>query len=188
MPNPRTAICIFCEDIRQEIGNKISLMGVYASDIAFPIAPPVGIPKFGIVIWLVFDVGDEPQKVVIRVLAPPARIEIAKLEASVSDGGIQFPYPPDELSKGTLRLVIPLFNVVFSEEGFVEVIAEMDGTIVRAGRLKIRFAVRPEEVGLPAIAASEPLPPSSQSEPDAPESSSPPEPSRPARPARRRRS
>ena len=172
MANPRVANCIFCDDIRAEVGNKYSLMGIFAADIAFPMSGPVILPKFGIVVWILFDVGDAPDKFTIRVLGPPNRSEILRVEGTGSE--IQFPYPPDEYSKGSLRFVIPIMNFIFNEEGFIEVMVETDRETIRAGRLRVRFNVKPEEVGLPPIPANAPEPPSSQPQPDAQESSSQP--------------
>lgn len=42
-PN-RTVIAQFCDDVRQEIGNKFSLMGCYGTDLYVP-AFPIKLPK-----------------------------------------------------------------------------------------------------------------------------------------------
>jgi hypothetical protein len=186
MANSRAANCIFCDDIRQEIGNKISLMGVFATDILFPQPAPVVLPKFGVVVWILFDVGDEPKRLRVRVLLPPDRKEIAIAE--LAEGAeIAFPYPPDELSTGSIRVVIPLPPVQLSEEGFLEVMCETERETLRAGRLRIRFNVNQAEIPGLINPSSVPSPLSSQPQSDAQEPASPLEPSRPARPARRRR-
>src|SRR4051794_10954427 len=83
MPTPRVANCIFCDDIRHEVGNKVSLMGIYSADILFPGPPPVAFRTLGIVAWLIFDVDDRPTKFTIRVLVPPDRTEVLKIEADI---------------------------------------------------------------------------------------------------------
>src|SRR5262245_36906957 len=42
----------FCDDVRHEEGNKLSLMGLYQNDLIFPgtVAFPVSVPKFVILI------------------------------------------------------------------------------------------------------------------------------------------
>jgi hypothetical protein len=153
-------MCIFCEDIRAEVGNKFSLMGIFAADIAFPVPAPVILPKFGFVLWMLFDVGDEPERFTIRVLVPPDRTETAKIEGEGQK--ITFPYPPDELShQGSIRIVVPMINVSLEKEGFIEVMIKMDDEDeIRAGRLLIRFGVRPEDFGLTPTASNAPAPPS----------------------------
>lgn len=44
MTGNRTVIAQFCDDVRQEIGNKFSLMGCYGTDLYVP-AFPITLPK-----------------------------------------------------------------------------------------------------------------------------------------------
>jgi hypothetical protein len=44
MTGKRTVIAQFCDDVRQEIGNKFSLMGCYGTDLYVP-AFPFTLPK-----------------------------------------------------------------------------------------------------------------------------------------------
>ncbi len=44
MTAQRTVIAQFCDDVRQEIGNKFSLMGCYGTDLYVP-AFPITLPK-----------------------------------------------------------------------------------------------------------------------------------------------
>jgi hypothetical protein len=145
MPNPRVANCIFCDDVRVEVGGKLSLMGVYNADILFAVAAPAAIPKFGIVVWLIHDIDDKPEKITIRILMPPERNEVVRIEGTLGDQ--QLPYEPDEMSKGILRFVIPIMSITFSEEGFLEVMIDTGRETLRAGRLRIRFNAKPEEMG-----------------------------------------
>ena len=49
---------IWCDDIRQEVGNKISFMGVFAGDILLP-AVPAALPRLGVHTWVVSPI-DKP--------------------------------------------------------------------------------------------------------------------------------
>jgi|SRR5260221_9872426 hypothetical protein len=146
----RVANSIFCEDIRSEIGNKISLMGVFASDILFPGPPPSQLPKFGAVVWLISERDNVPKKFSIRILVPPNRTELAKIDA---EGELPLSGEPDEFSKhAVIRVIIPMANLVLMEEGYLELMVDTeDAETIRAGRLKIRFNVSADEMGLPAI-------------------------------------
>ncbi len=44
MTHHRTVIAQFCDDVRQEIGNKFSLMGCYGTDLYVP-SFPITLPK-----------------------------------------------------------------------------------------------------------------------------------------------
>ena len=138
MPAPRIANCIFCEDIRAEVGNKISLMGVYGIDMQFPVPPPVAVRTIGIVAWIIFDVDDRPTHLTVRVLVPPARPEVLKIETDI-EGELPLQYERDEYSKGQFRFVSSINGVQFTEEGFLEVMIDTERETVRAGRLRIRF-------------------------------------------------
>jgi hypothetical protein len=186
MAAPRVATCIFCDDIRQEVGGKVSIMGVYGADMIFPQAPPVSVLKWGIAVWLIVDVDDIPQKLTITVLTPPGKTEIARVEM---DGSLNVGQAvAEDITKYNVRAVFNLSPVTFMEDGIVEVMVETELGVIRAGRLLVRF--QPPEAAALAVnpsATGAGLPPS-QSQPDVPEPSSPPEPSRPARPIRQRRS
>src|SRR5947209_13397450 len=104
MPTPRVANCIFCDDIRSEVGNKVSLMGLYSTDILFTIPPPVAVRTLGIVAWLIFDVDDRPTHLTIRVLVPPARTEVLRIETDI-EGELPLHFEPDEYSKGQFRFI-----------------------------------------------------------------------------------
>lgn len=58
------AYCVFCDDIRHEIGNKISYMGVYSSSMFFGANDPVLLPKLSIATFVSIPV--ELLPVVVR--------------------------------------------------------------------------------------------------------------------------
>ena len=149
MASRRVANAIFCDDIRVELGNKLSLMGVYASDILFPVAPPFTFPKFGVVAWIIMEKDDVPNKFVLRVLMPPDRTELARIEL---EGEPAFTTEPDEFSKHVIiKLAVPMANVTFLEDGYMEIMVDIENEeTFRAGRLRVRSNVKPEEMGIPA--------------------------------------
>jgi hypothetical protein len=135
MAAPRVATCIFCDDIRHEVGGKMSVMGIYGRDIIFPSQPPVTVLKWGVVVWLITDIDDKPRRIKIRVLYSPDRTELASFETNE---------PPKiessaDATKSNFRLVIALPPVNLTEEGFVEVIVDTERETMRAGRLLVRF-------------------------------------------------
>jgi Family of unknown function (DUF6941) len=146
MPAPRVGNCIFCDDIRHELGNKTSFMGVYTTDILFPAVAPVALRSLGIIAWLIFDVDDRPTKLALRVLIPPARTEILKIETDV-DGKIPEYRDRDEYSKGSLRFTAMINGIEFAEEGFIEVMIDTERETLRVGRLRVRLNVPTEEMG-----------------------------------------
>lgn len=161
MPNPRVAHCVFCDDVRQEVGNKLSLMGMYMGDIVLPVAPPVGmpaiLPKFAICVWLLCDWGDNPERITVRVYAPPGRTEITKMEAA--QGQIAPPAPLfDDPTKLSLTTLLPIFNFAIFDEGEIEVTVETEQGTLRAGRLQVRMPsrhIQSDDSSVPSSATSD---------------------------------
>jgi hypothetical protein len=143
MPTPRVGNCIFCDDIRSEVGNKVSLMGVYSADMLFSVPPPVAFRTLGIVAWIIFDVDDRPTHLTMRVLVPPARTEVLKIETNI-EGELPLQYERDEYSKGQFRFTSTINGIQFTEEGFLEVMIDTERETVRTGRLRIRFNILDE--------------------------------------------
>lgn len=179
----RYAFCLFCDDVRAEVGNKLSYMGVYNKDILFPplrpgtpLEVPVVLPKFVIVAWLISDINDRPERVKVRAYIPPGRTELATSEAVVADL-----FNPDNLLPGSqkysIQVLLPSMNVPIPCSGFIEVTVEADGEELRAGRIQVIVPGRPAPVEEPIPSTASP-PPSEQSLPAVPET-------KPA-PARRR--
>jgi len=52
MTTPRHATSIFCDDVRQELGNKLSFMGVYRERLIVPRFPAL-LPRFFVVVTAV---------------------------------------------------------------------------------------------------------------------------------------
>jgi len=137
MPTPTTAFCIFCDDIRQEVGNKLSILGIYEGDIVFSVPPPAALPKFGIIVWLQTDIDNPPEKFSIRGLVPPNQ----KVAFSATVRKVEFnKNPADDAKRLNLKTIIPIINMEFTEEGPLEVFVDTEEGTFRAGRLFIRFA------------------------------------------------
>lgn len=58
---------IWCDDIRQEVGNKPSFMGVYTGGILLPELPVV-LPRLSVYIWTVTPIDTPFEKLTIRIV------------------------------------------------------------------------------------------------------------------------
>ncbi|SRR6266700_2659485 len=175
MPDPRVAHCVFCDDVRQEIGNKLSLMGVYVGELIVPMAPPVVMPKFAIVVWIITDIDDPVMRVTTSVRMPPDGQEVFKAEVGQAT---TIPSLLEGARKMIAHQILTFGNFLVPAPGMMEVMLETDTGPMRAGRLLIRFEP-PVDISPPSTAS--PLP-SEQSPPAAPAS----KPSRGRRPSTRR--
>jgi hypothetical protein len=83
---------IYCDDIRNEVGNKFSYMGIYTRELTIPNAPLI-LPKLCIAVKVVTDINDPFESVMVRVV----KIKDHEETELISTGTISLP-PPAELS------------------------------------------------------------------------------------------
>jgi hypothetical protein len=144
MTNPRVAACLFCDDIRHEVGNKISLVGVYGGDMIFPMAPPTLLPKFCAMVMVISDVDDRVTQASIRIVIPsigPEGHETLKIEIPQTGPVVN----ADGAIKITFRTFVQLGPIPLTKEGFIEVWVDTGREEMRAGRLRISFTGAPSD-------------------------------------------
>src|ERR1700729_4077122 len=148
---PRTAFCLFCDDFRQEVNSKASYMGTYPAVLAFPPNPPpeaqLWLPKIVVAIWLIIDIEDKLERATFSITMPPGQTEVFR-----SDVPLEQLARPANMESWTRRqlihTVVPLFNLVFPHEGFIEVNIETEQGRMSAGRLKVQVPGRPDPISL----------------------------------------
>jgi len=153
----RILTAIFCDDIRQETGNKMSFMGCYQRDLLVPNAP-VLLPKLCVFASASTPLGDPFKTLTLRIMQDDS-VELAKLEIS-----------PEELQKAA-QIVDPTATrreirtaIVFSPY-FIEKPSSIrltatteDGDIV-GPRLLIKIARPDQQSKRPAPKAQPAAPP-----------------------------
>jgi hypothetical protein len=159
---------MFCDDLRQEAGNKLSLMGLYGTDLFIGGAKPSILPTFVVVVFIVTDVDDRPSQIRIRVIAPDKTVI---LNTELPPGVLPSPRP--DSVKATAMGLVKLAPFQVTDEGDLEVYVETETGSIRAGRLAIRFT--------DASSSTEPLLPPPQSSAAPQVKAKKPGPSRPSR-------
>lgn len=136
MPSPRVAHSLFCDDVRVEVGNKFSLMGIYTSDMIFPTKPPVMLPRLIIAVWVISDFDDPIQAIATSVRMFPDGGEIFKTERlpvqsirGTSEGATKF----------YAQQLIPISPLLIPGDGKIEITVETERETLRAGKLTIHF-------------------------------------------------
>jgi len=134
---------IYCDDVRQEIGNKQSFIGVYPGDLIVSEALPVVLPKLCLVLTLILPRSDDVASARIRImqrdqclletdeLLPPSDEVVSSNREEV---------PEEQLLRIALVVVMSPFQV--DEEMVLRVVAEVDGAELVGRPLRIRRARR----------------------------------------------
>lgn len=66
---------IYCDDIREEVGNKVSYMGVYSKDLFVPTAPII-LPKLCIAVKVVTEITDPFKQLEVRIVKGDDEVEL----------------------------------------------------------------------------------------------------------------
>lgn len=89
---------IFCDDARQEIGGKVSLIGIYASTIDIPKAPPFTLPKFCFSIHYMERPDESTEPVELRIYLPGEEEDAPSFKVSLPIEQMRAIRPPGETS------------------------------------------------------------------------------------------
>jgi len=147
MPDPRVALAVFCEDIRQEVAGKHSFMGVFSGPVTLQGPPPASLLRMAVAVWLICDVGDLPRRCTVSVrLAGTGmgqggrgeQVELTRYDVTPDGASV---LPDDEARKQIVfsACVLPPFEVPGPDT--LEVwVGAADGEEYRAGRLPFLFA------------------------------------------------
>ncbi|HYE70110.1 MAG TPA: hypothetical protein VD932_01130 [Aquabacterium sp.] len=138
-PDSRPVYCLFCDDIRTELGGKLSFMGLYGAELILNIPFPAILPKLGVIIGMIHKIGDQPKFIKVKIYGPVTGEEVAQFDINDIP-----PQPIEEgMTKGHLRLTFQLVPFAIPQAGSVEVFVETERDSVRAGRLKISTKAEP---------------------------------------------
>lgn len=149
----------YCDDIRQEVGNKRSLIGVYTRDL-FVQAIPVTLPKLGIVVSILTPIDRPFQKLSLRV----QQGEVVLISTDDLVAGFQSlsEAPLDDLDRESdgqpaprslicnIEILLAPFRI--DAEHNIRVIATTEDGELRGRALRVRL-VKNAGVGNPEVAA-----------------------------------
>jgi hypothetical protein len=135
----------FCDDIRQELGGKITLVGCYIGEMTVHGQAPAKLAKLGLQAKLVFPAETAPRKIDVRVDFVPgdktlfeATLDIPEAEHKKALERVEPDGTGDEPQFGLVQHTI-LTPLEIPGEGRIRVRAVVDGETVKLGSLRIRF-------------------------------------------------
>lgn len=129
----RTFCVNFCDDIRHEVGKKISLIGIYGTDLNVPVVPAM-IPKLCIYVQLCSEVGERfDEDIELRVLVDDTVISTAVQRTGPKEASLK---NPAAFQKITSQIIMSPFLI--EKESTLRVRAFYKGVEYKAAALRIR--------------------------------------------------
>jgi hypothetical protein len=149
---PNFGFSLFCDDVRQEVGGKLSFMGIYQADMVFPhgTAFPIVVPRFVIVVKYFEVVGAFTDDLFIEIFlpedkdTPSARQEVKRSEIPRPDNRYSVPEDSDRLFVVQVPMVLSPF--IIREPGFLRVRMNRGENRLKLGSLLIRAAEEAEKM------------------------------------------
>jgi hypothetical protein len=140
---------LFCDDIRAEVGGKISVMGIYQADMIFTQDPPIVLPKFAILVKYYETPGVFTDDVVLKVFFPGDEKDAPTLAIPIPRQSMQIGEPQYEMEEGqehVFSLAAPVVMAPFqvTKYGFLKVRAACGDAVTNLGSLMLR-KIRPDE-------------------------------------------
>jgi hypothetical protein len=148
--NKAWGFALFGDDVRAEIGGKLSLMGLYQADMFFPDSMrfPIGLPKLVILIMYYEIQGSLQEDFSFRITYGAENNLLAEIPVSRSDivaGQAQAPVPeeddPSERAERIFNMRMPVVLSPFSVDkmGRLRVRAHYsDGKILKLGSIGLK--------------------------------------------------
>ena len=127
---------IYCDDIREEVGNKLSYMGVYTSELFIP-STPITLPKLCLAVKVVTDINDPFESLDVRIVKSNNGDEIELL----STGSLPIP------QKSELPGVDHESTLIFALMSFVLSPFQIDEETI----LRVKANTEREELSGPAL-------------------------------------
>lgn len=143
----------FCDDIRQEVGGKATLVGCYVGDMNVHGRAPITLPKLGVQATLISSPERAPKLVMFRIDFTPGdtvlfetTLEISEEERRKALANIDQDGTGDEPQFNVTQYTV-LSPVTVPSDGRVRVRAIVDGETIKLGSLRIRFVPPVTEAG-----------------------------------------
>lgn len=136
----RCVLAQFCDDIRYEIGNKITLVGIYNTTLFLPEFPAL-IPHLGVNLIIDLPIDEEIKTLVLR---------IEKGDEIILESTTPLPSPSflsgamldghDEITRALIGMQLSLPPITVMSSCMLRVKVTLDGVECVAGKLRISAA------------------------------------------------
>jgi len=128
---------IFCDDIRNEVGGKLSYMGIYGNELIVNAALPAALPKLCLSIAIRFYRAEgQPAPMTLKVFVPWEDSAIIEAPLEFSDA-IQWGDEAEATGYVQVNANLTLGNFAIQQEGYLKVRAYSGDTEYKLGALKL---------------------------------------------------
>lgn len=141
---------IFCDDMRQEMGNKVSFMGCYQGELFVPFAP-VALPKLCVFVTVSTPIERPLKSLTIRV--DQGDNTIANIETPGSDWAQSIPPAPEVATRLLASVGVMLSPFAITEPGDIRVVVTTEEGEMLGPRLRIKV-MPPMDVAANVVAAT----------------------------------
>ena len=142
MPQPISIHAIYCDDIRNEVGGKVSLMGVYHNEMLFP-SFPARSPKLGVRIVVRFPIGGLPRETLsIEVLHEDGILGNMTFDRqALADIPVPSPKDATQVEDQSLSMQVMFLFTPFQVKApcKLESVVFVDGEEIQGNSLRIRL-------------------------------------------------
>lgn len=136
----RFAVSHFCDDVRAELGNKLSVMGIYSGELIVP-ATPFVLPKLCCVISCITPADQKFSTLKFRLAIDDADIAQGEMPPELMAGMAQQVLSrgsgDDPVSRYSLSFTLVVSPFLISKSHVIKAYANADGQELAAGRLYV---------------------------------------------------
>ena len=132
---------IFCDDMRQEMGNKVSFMGCYQGELFVPFAP-VLLPKLCVFVTVSTPVARPFTALTIRV--DQGGNTIANIETPSADWARTLPPSAEDVTRLLVNIGVMLSPFSITEPGEIRVVVTTEEGEILGPRLRIKVTPQTE--------------------------------------------
>jgi hypothetical protein len=139
-------LTLFCDDIRREVNNKISLIGVYSAELVVFSPFPVSLPKLGFHIDVRFTAEQPVMDEVTLLIYLPGDVDSAPTINQVipwkHHSQTDEELPPDVISVSNFLYSFVLSPIILKQAGFIRVRILHGEQRIRVGALEVLYRRR----------------------------------------------
>ena len=129
---------IYCDDIREEVGNKVSYMGIYAGELRVPAAPVI-LGKLCIAVRIHAPIAQPIESLEVRVVKERMGVEIGEVLATgVIEHPADFTVDEEASTKILTQLHFMLQPFQIEDSFEIRVKAKTESEELVSGALRIR--------------------------------------------------